>query len=70
MKMNMGKTDRVIRIIVAAILATLYIKNIAVGLIGFILIILAMVLVITSVFGICPLYAIFGIHTDTKKNKT
>jgi hypothetical protein len=69
MKTNMSKADRVIRIIIAAILATLYFKDVIGGLIGFILLLLAIIMAITGVFGYCPLYAIFGFHTNSEEEK-
>jgi len=69
MKINMSKADRVIRVIVAAILATLYFKDVIGGLVGFILLLLAIVLAITGVFGYCPLYSIFGFQTNNNEDK-
>lgn len=69
MNSNMNKADRVIRIIIAAILATLYFKDVIGGLIGFIILLVAIILAITGVFGYCPLYAIFGFKTNTNDDK-
>ena len=69
MKTNLSRADQVVRIIIAAILATLYFKDVIGGLIGFILLLLAIVLAITGVFGYCPLYAIFGFHKNSKTEK-
>jgi hypothetical protein len=69
MNSNMSKADSVVRIIIAAILTTLYLKDVIGGLIGFILLMIAIVLAITGVFGYCPLYAIFGFKTNTKDNR-
>ncbi len=63
MKKNMGTTDRVIRFIVAAVIAVLYFSGIISGTIGLILMVLAAVFVITSFVSFCPLYAPFGIST-------
>jgi hypothetical protein len=67
MTKNMSKADSVIRIIIAAILATLYLKDVIGGVVGFILLLLAIVLVITGVFGYCPLYLLFGFNTNSDK---
>ena len=70
MKKNMGKTDKVIRILIAFVIATLYFGNFISGIIGFILLIFAGILVITSFIGLCPLYLPFGISTcKAEKNK-
>ena len=68
MKKNMGTTDRVIRIILAAVIATLYFTNVLSGTLGLVLLILAGIFVLTSLVGFCPLYAPFGLSTcPTKK---
>ncbi len=67
MKTNMGSADRVIRVIVAAILLALYYNNVISGTIGIILIVLSAVFVLTSFVSFCPLYTIFGISTKKKK---
>ncbi len=68
MKKNMGNTDRLVRVIIAAIIAVLYFTNVVSGTLGLILLVLAGVFVLTSFISFCPLYAPFGISTcSTKK---
>ncbi|GAB4449699.1 MAG: DUF2892 domain-containing protein [Bacteroidia bacterium] len=67
MKQNMGKLDRIIRIIVAIIFAALYFMGITKGAVGLILLILGIVFVLTSFLGFCPLYLPFNINTKEKK---
>lgn len=69
MKKNMGSADRIIRLVIAAIISGLYFSNVINGTLGLILIILAAVFVLTSFISFCPLYTIFGLSTcATKKN--
>lgn len=63
MKKNMGLTDRIIRAIVAAIIAILYFSGTISGTLGMVLLILAGVFVLTSLVSFCPLYAPFGLNT-------
>tara|TARA_R110000851_G_C13081268_1_gene565791 strand:- start:600 stop:812 length:213 start_codon:yes stop_codon:yes gene_type:complete len=63
MKKNMGSADRIIRIIVAAIVGFLYFTGTISGTLGIILLILAGIFVLTSLISFCPLYAPFGIRT-------
>ncbi|MEQ8904313.1 DUF2892 domain-containing protein [Ekhidna sp.] len=63
MKKNMGSVDRIIRVILAAIMAYLYFTNVITDTLGLVLIILAGVFVLTSFISFCPLYAPFGIKT-------
>jgi uncharacterized membrane protein YtjA (UPF0391 family) len=68
MKKNMGTADRIIRVIIAAIIAVLYFTGIIPGTLGVILLILAVVFVLTSLISFCPLYAPFGLSTCKNKN--
>ncbi|MCF8416439.1 MAG: DUF2892 domain-containing protein [Crocinitomicaceae bacterium] len=67
MKKNMGNADRVIRIIIAAVIAGLFFANIIPGVLGIVLMVLAGVFLLTGLISFCPLYAPFGINT-CKKN--
>lgn len=66
MKKNMGVADRIIRVIIAATVAVLYLTNIISGTVGMILLILAGIILLTSIFRICPTYLPFGIKTCAK----
>jgi hypothetical protein len=63
MKKNMGSADRIIRIIIAAVIAYLFYTGTLTGTLGIILLVLAGIFVLTSFIGFCPLYAPFGIRT-------
>jgi hypothetical protein len=67
MKANMGSTDKIIRIIIAVVIAALYFGNIITGTLGLVLLVLAGVFVLTSVISFCPLYAPFGFSTCNTK---
>ena len=69
MKKNMGTTDRVIRLIIAAVIGVLYYTGTISGTLGIVLLVLAAVFVLTSFVSFCPLYAPFGTSTcATKKS--
>lgn len=59
----MGTSDRVIRILLAAVIAVLYFTGTVAGTLGLALMILAGVFLLTSLVSFCPLYAPFGIST-------
>jgi uncharacterized protein HemY len=63
----MGTTDRIVRVIVAAVIAGLFFSNVISGTLGYVLLALAGVFVLTSVVSFCPLYAPFGLSTCPKK---
>ena len=67
MKANMGKTDRIIRIILALVFITLYSTETVTGTPGIVLLALAAVFILTSMIKFCPLYLPFGI--DTREDK-
>ncbi len=67
MKANMGSTDRIVRIILAVVIAVLYFTNVITGTLGLILLILAIVFLLTSLVSFCPLYLPFGLSTTKKK---
>jgi hypothetical protein len=67
MKKNMGTVDKVIRILVAVVVVALYFTNVISGTLGIILLVLAAVFVLTSVFSTCPLYMPFGLSTRKKE---
>ena len=67
MKPNMGKADRMIRIIVALVIAALYFTNMISGTLAIIALVLAVVFVGTSLISFCPLYVPFGISTRKKE---
>lgn len=63
MKKNMGTIDRAARVLVAAVIAVLYFMGILPGVWAAILGILAVVFVVTSFVGTCPLYLPLGLST-------
>jgi hypothetical protein len=63
----MGIADRVIRIVLAAVVAVLYFTNQLSMVAAIILGILAVVFLATGIVGICPLYLPFGFSTKGKK---
>ena len=67
MKKNMGSTDKIVRIILAAIVAILYFTNVISGTLAIVLGALALIFVLTSFISFCPLYPILGINTKKKK---
>jgi hypothetical protein len=67
MKKNMGSADRVIRVMLAALVAVLYFTNVISGTTAIMLAVLAIVFVATSLTSFCPLYLPFGLSTLRKK---
>jgi hypothetical protein len=66
MKKNMGSTDKIIRIAIAILIAILYFTNTISGTLALVLGAFAVIFIITSFIGFCPLYSPFGISTRKK----
>lgn len=65
----MGSADRIIRLIIAAIVGVLFLTGVISGTLGIVLLALAGIFVLTSFISFCPLYAPFGINTCSVKDK-
>ncbi|MBD3670732.1 MAG: DUF2892 domain-containing protein [Gammaproteobacteria bacterium] len=63
MNKNMGMTDRIIRLIIAAIIAVLYFTGVVTGPWAIVLGIIAIIFLVTSLFSWCPAYLPFGLST-------
>jgi hypothetical protein len=69
MTKNMGNADRIIRIIIAAIIGILYFTNVISGTLAIVLLVLSVVFFLTSIISFCPLYTIFGLKTCPIESK-
>lgn len=63
MMKNMGSTDRMIRFLVAVVIAVLYFTGTISGTLAIVLGIVAVAFVVTSLIGWCPIYLPFGLST-------
>jgi hypothetical protein len=66
MKKNIGTIDKIVRIVLAVIISTLYITGIVSDLLGFVCLAIGGILLLTSVVDFCPLYKILKFK-GTKK---
>jgi hypothetical protein len=67
MKKNMGSTDKIIRSVIAILIAVLYFTGTISGTLGLILLIFGGIFLATSFISFCPLYVPFGISTCKTK---
>ena len=63
----MSNADRVIRMLIAVVIAVLYFTNVINGVTAIILLVVAGIFILTSFVSFCPLYLPFGINTSRKK---
>ena len=66
MKKNLGTTERIIRLIIAALFLVLYATGAVSGTLGIILLVLAFIMALTSLLSFCPLYYLFKFSTLKK----
>ncbi|MEJ6735796.1 MAG: DUF2892 domain-containing protein [Flavobacteriales bacterium] len=59
MNKNIGTIDKTIRIVAAVIISMIYITGTVAGILGFILLTIGGILLITAVIDFCPLYKLF-----------
>ena len=64
MKKNMGTIDKILRVIIAIVIAVLYYMDLIVGnTFSAVVLFLAAILLITSLLNFCPLYFILRINS-------
>ncbi len=59
----MGSTDQIVRVVIALIVGVLFFTKVISGILGFVLLAVAGIFVLTSVVSFCPIYAVFGMRT-------
>lgn len=62
----MGNTDKLIRVLISAVIGMLYFTNQIEGTVAYVLLAFAGIFLLTSVISFCPLYLPFGISTKKK----
>jgi hypothetical protein len=68
MKQNIGSIDKLVRVLIAVTIGVLYFTNQITGTAAIILGIFAVVFLLTSVIGFCPLYLPLKLSTIKKKD--
>ena len=63
----MGSADRIIRLIIAAVLGFLFYNGTISGTLGLVAVVAAGVFALTSLVSFCPLYPLLGINTCSVK---
>lgn len=66
----MGLIDRMIRILIAAVVLVLYFTNVISGTLAIVLLIFSGIFILTSLIGTCPLYLPFNFSTRSKKSES
>jgi hypothetical protein len=66
---NMGNIDRMIRILIALLIAVLFFTDKISGTLGIIMLVFAVVFLVTSFIRFCPVYLPFGLKTIKKRKE-
>ncbi len=67
MKANVGRADKVLRILAALLIGVLIFADVLTGTLAIVLGVAAVALVLTSLFSFCGLYVLFGLNTCKKR---
>jgi hypothetical protein len=66
MEKNVGRTDRIVRIIIGVVLLIAFAENFAKGWLNFIVLLIALIALFTGLAGWCCCYALLGWSTLEK----
>jgi hypothetical protein len=66
MKPNMGRNDRLLRVLIVSVIVVLYLTEVVGGTLGTVLLALSGASLLTALLGFCPLYLPFGFSTCRK----
>lgn len=69
MKKNLGGTDKIMRLVIAVVIVILYFTEIIYGIFGIVMLVVAGILLLTSLVNFCPLYSLLGMNTCPIKEK-
>ena len=65
---NLGTADKVIRLVISAVIVILFVTDLIGGPLAAGLLSLSAILVLTALFGFCPLYKVFGLDSRKKRS--
>ena len=68
MKQNVGFADRLVRVFVAVFFGIIYYTGLANKTLGVIFLVAGCILLVTAIFGICPMYKLLGINRRLKND--
>ncbi len=68
MKKNLSMTDRAIRIVLALAIGYLFFAGMITGVVGTVLLIIALIILVTGFLGWCGIYSLVGVSTYHKES--
>lgn len=67
MKTNEGGIDRIVRIVIAAVVAVLFFTKVITGTLAIVLLVVGGVLLLTALIGVCPIWMVLKVNTKKKQ---
>ena len=67
-KENIGNIDRIVRVLLAIFFIVAYLHGVISGVVGIILLAVAVGFLATAIFGYCIIYSLFGLSTKWKRH--
>jgi len=67
MNANVGRTDKIVRLVLAAAAVVVSLLIGLTSVLGIVLLIVAAILAVTAFAGFCPIYRVLGMSTDDKR---
>ena len=68
MKQNLGWVDRLVRLALSVVLGTAFFTHAVPTILGIVFAVIALILLVTSVLGSCPLYSLLHITTRPRSH--
>ena len=69
MTRNEGNLDRIVRIVAGVGLGAFMLTGVVTGVLGWLLLAVGTILIVTGATGFCPLYALFGVRTKGSRRR-
>ena len=66
-EVNMAAWDRAGRFVISLLLVGAYFMNYIAGILGYLALLVALIFLVTSIVGFCPMYSLIGFGTLKKK---
>ncbi|WP_306642398.1 YgaP family membrane protein [Sanyastnella coralliicola] len=69
MKENVGSIDRIVRVLIAILASMMYFSGLVSGILGYIVLAVGGIMLLTSITGVCPIYKMFGMSTCKRRKQ-
>jgi hypothetical protein len=67
MKKNIGSLDKIIRVLIGLVIVALYFAGLISGTLAITLLAIAVIFILTTIFGTCPIYLMLGMSSKKER---